>query len=96
MTKFKLKKIDYFGEVIYLYRDFFIQDVRFYDSPYASWRVFNIKVCKHPDTNEPVIHKGNEIYHNGNGTRKEMMEWVDDYYTEMNDYVTNDMEMIND
>ena len=89
MTKFKLKKIDYFGETAYLYRDFFIQDVRFYDSPYPSWEVFNIRFGKNPDTNDTIIHKGKMIYHNGNGTRKEMMEWVDEYYQEMDQFVNS-------
>ena len=78
MTKFKLKKETCkFGlGVKWHYRDFIIEDTRHEDSPYPLWKV--------------LTPNGREIYKMGNGTRKEMMQWVDDYYTEMNDYVIND------
>jgi hypothetical protein len=91
MTKFKLRKEELpFNRIRWHYRDFIIEDTRYSGEPYASWSIFNIKIGKNPDTNEPMIFRGNEIHHNGNGSRSEMIEWVDDYYVEMNEYV-NDM-----
>lgn len=79
MTKFKSKKIDFFGKVAYLYRDFLIMnDFQFY-SNMQIWRV------KFPN--------GKEVYSPKN--KREGMEWVDEYYQEMDDF-TNSSNFIND
>ena len=89
------KEITDFDRIRWHYRDFIIQDVRCSSSPYASWRVFNQVVDISSVTNETKIYRGKELYSCGNGTRKSMMEWVDEYYQEMDDY-TKSSEFIND
>ena len=80
MTKFKTQKIDFWGKDAYSYRDFIIMnEYQFLNTP-ASW------VVKFPN--------GKQVHENGNGTKREMMKWVDGYYTEMNDFV-NSEELIN-
>ena len=93
MTKFKLEKQELsFNRIIWHYRDFIIADERLTNSsPYPVWTVFNTKIVIDSETNEIHRFKGTELYKNGNGTRKEMIEWIDRYYKEMNDYVTNEM-----
>jgi len=89
MTKFKLTKLESdFGGIRWLYRDFIIEDTRYSGSPYAYWGVFKQDVCFNPIKEKLVINRGKKVYCNGNGTRKEMIEWVDDYYKEMNDYTS--------
>ena len=39
------------------------------------------------DTNNNLLKEQNVKIWNGNGTRKEMMEWVDDYYQEALSFV---------
>ena len=92
MIKFKLtKEITDFDRIRWHYRDFIIQDVRCSSSPYSDWRVFNQDVGISPLTNKPKIYRGKQVYECGNGTRKAMMEWVDEYYQEMDDF-TNSQE----
>ena len=82
MAKFKSKKIDYRGLNAYLYRDFIIVD-RFqhlYGMKGNGWEV--------------AMRTGKSLTFPK--TKRACITWIDDYYTEMNDYVTNDMEMIND
>jgi len=77
MTKFKLEKeVLPFKRLRWHYRDFIIEDIRYDFSPYAMWKV--------------KLPNGVVVYENGNGTRKEMIEWVDDYYKDMNDFVNSD------
>jgi chemotaxis methyl-accepting protein methylase len=81
MSKFKLEKeVLPFNTIIWHYRDFIIKN-KSPNSPYPVWVV--------------KFSSGKEVYSNGNGTRKEMIEWVDDYYTEMNDF-NNSVQLIND
>ena len=54
---------------VYLYRGLQITDLAFNDNPYRNWVVRN--EC------------GSVMYENGNGTRKEMSEWIDDYIYEI-------------
>ena len=76
MTKFKLEKeVLPFKRLRWHYRDFIIEDIRYDFSPYAMWKV--------------KLPNGVEVYENGNGTSKEMIEWVDDYYQDMNDFVNS-------
>ena len=66
------KKVDYFGKVAYLYRDFLIMNQhQFYNM--QSWRV------KFPN--------GKEVYSSKN--KREGIEWVDDYYQEMDKFVNS-------
>ena len=75
MTKFKLEKeVLPFNTIIWHYRDFIIKN-KSPNSPYPVWVV--------------KFSNGKEIYSNGNGTRKEMIEWVDGYYQDMNDFVNS-------
>tara|TARA_R110002073_G_scaffold326624_1_gene506642 strand:+ start:410 stop:682 length:273 start_codon:yes stop_codon:yes gene_type:complete len=64
MTKFKLEKEVSGTKVIWKYRNFRIKNV-FPNHTYPTW---------------VVKQDGVEVYRNGNGTRKQMIEWVDGYY----------------
>ena len=66
MTKFKLEKEVSGTKVIWKYRNFRIKNV-FPNHTYPTW---------------VVKQDGVEVYRNGNGTRKKMIEWVDLYYQE--------------
>ena len=75
MSNFKSKKIDFKGKNAYLYRDFIIfNDFQFFANM-QRWVV--------------NFANGKTVYQNGNGTKREMMEWVDEYYQEMNDFVNS-------
>ena len=75
MTKFKSQKINFGAKQAYSYRDFvIINNVQFLNTP-AVWVV--------------KFLNGKTVHQNGNGTKREMMEWVDEYYQEMNDFVNS-------
>ena len=96
MTKFKLTKEETdFNRIRWHYRDFIIEDTRYSSSPYADWGVYIADVDISPVTNKPRTYRGKKVYQCGNGTRKAMMEWVDEYYQEMDDF-TKSSEFIND
>ena len=72
MNKFKTKKINYFGKNAYLYRGFIIvNDYQFYQNM-QIWRIY-----QHNDAKKYISSERN---------KRECMEWVDEYYEEMNDY----------
>ena len=91
MTKYKLTKEKLLDGIQWHYRDFIIVDTRFHGTRFANWCVFTTKLVEHFETGEIVSVINQPIYSNGNGTRKDMIDWVDRYYEEMNDYVTNEM-----
>ena len=64
MYKYKLTKEIIGTKVIWHYRDFKIKNI-FPNHTYPKW---------------VVKLDGSEVYSNGNGTRKEMMNWIDNYY----------------
>ena len=74
MTKYKLEK-HFDGRPCYKYRDFVIADKNVFLNTPSTWVV--------------KLSNGKEIYSNGNGTRKEMIEWVDGYYQDMNEFVNS-------
>jgi len=76
MTKYKLEKKENSLNIEWHYRDFIIENKFSYLNTYPVW------VVKFPN--------GVEVYSNGNGTRKEMIEWVDGYYQDMNDFVNSE------
>ena len=65
MTTFKLEKKENSLNIEWHYRDFIIENKVSYLNTYPIWVV--------------KFSNGKEIYSNGNGTRKEMIEWVDGY-----------------
>jgi|TARA_R110002020_G_scaffold333688_1_gene549144 hypothetical protein len=79
MTKYKLEKHND-GRPCYKYRDFVIANKNVFLNTPATW---------------VVKLEGVVLHQNGNGTRKEMMEWVDGYFQEMNDFL-NSSQFIND
>ena len=76
MSKFKLEKKEGSLNIEWHYRGFIIENKVSYLNTYPVWVV--------------KLSNGKEIYSNGNGSRKEMIEWVDDYYKDMNDFVNSD------
>ena len=75
MVNFKSKKIDFWGKDAYLYRDFIIMnEYQFLNTP-AVWVV--------------KFSNGKQVHERGNGTKSEMIRWVDDYYQEMDQFVNS-------
>ena len=78
MQNFKTKKIDFQGKDAYLYRDFIILNYMQFFQHQYCWRVLF--------PNGKLVHSPKN--------KREAMEWIDEYYKEMNDFVLE--ELIND